>query len=588
MAATASQRRQQTSSGVALAGISNRPLAERDQRPRLHPAELRRRTTATSRSSRRRPRARQTIWKKLNELFVEERKKGVLDVSQIPSSITAHAPGYIDRDNEIIVGLQTDAPLKRAIMPNGGFRMVANALKTYGYEPDPHVVEAFTKYRKTHNDGGLRRLHRRRPALPQLAHPHRPARRLRPRPDHRRLPPRRALRRRPADRAQAGGEEQRSTPSRRPTRSSATARSCPSRSARSRNCRRWPRATASTSRGPARTAQRSRAVALLRLPRRREGAERRGDVARPHVDVPRHLLRARPRGRHAHRGAGAGDHRRLRHQAAHRPLPAHAGIRRAVRRRSDLGDRVDRRHGRRRPVAGDEDELPHPADALQPRPGAGAEPDDLVLAAPARRVPALRRQGGDRHQLAPVRERRDHAPRLGRRRRHRLLRVADAGRQADAVLRRARQPRQVPALRDQRRPRRDQRQAGRPRVRAGARATYLDFDDVLDKFDTDDGLAGRRLRQRHEHHPLHARQVRLRADRDGAARLRAAAHDGVRHGRHVGRRRQPVGDQVREGAGGPRRDRPDHRLPDRRRRSRCSATTTTASTSSPSGWSAPS
>jgi len=92
------------------------------------------------------------LWDRLNDLFVEERKKGVLDVSQIPSSITAHDPGYIDRGNEVIVGLQTDAPLKRAIMPNGGFRMVANALKTYGYEPDPHVVEAFTKYRKTHND----------------------------------------------------------------------------------------------------------------------------------------------------------------------------------------------------------------------------------------------------------------------------------------------------------------------------------------------------------------------------------------------------------------------------------------------------
>ena len=93
------------------------------------------------------------IWDQLNSLFVEERKKGVLDISQIPSSITAHAPGYIDQDNEIIVGLQTDAPLKRAIMPNGGFRMVVNALKTYGYEPDPQVVEAFTKYRKTHNEG---------------------------------------------------------------------------------------------------------------------------------------------------------------------------------------------------------------------------------------------------------------------------------------------------------------------------------------------------------------------------------------------------------------------------------------------------
>jgi formate C-acetyltransferase len=93
------------------------------------------------------------IWQRLNELFIEERKKGVLDVSQIPGSITAHGPGYIDRDNEVIVGLQTEAPLKRAIMPNGGLRMVLNALKTYGYEPDPHVVDAFTKYRKTHNDG---------------------------------------------------------------------------------------------------------------------------------------------------------------------------------------------------------------------------------------------------------------------------------------------------------------------------------------------------------------------------------------------------------------------------------------------------
>jgi formate C-acetyltransferase len=92
------------------------------------------------------------IWNRLSELFLEERKKGVLDVSQIPSSITAHGPGYIDRENEIIVGLQTEAPLKRAIMPNGGFRMVVSALKAYGYKPDAHVVETFTKYRKTHNE----------------------------------------------------------------------------------------------------------------------------------------------------------------------------------------------------------------------------------------------------------------------------------------------------------------------------------------------------------------------------------------------------------------------------------------------------
>jgi formate C-acetyltransferase len=92
------------------------------------------------------------VWGRLTALFPEERKKGVLDVSPIPSSITSHAPGYIDKDNEVIVGLQTEAPLRRAIMPNGGFRMVLGALKTYGYTADPNVVETFTKYRKTHND----------------------------------------------------------------------------------------------------------------------------------------------------------------------------------------------------------------------------------------------------------------------------------------------------------------------------------------------------------------------------------------------------------------------------------------------------
>ena len=83
----------------------------------------------------------------------QERAKGVLDVSQVPSSIASHAPGYIDREKEIIVGLQTEAPLRRAIMPNGGLRMVISSLKAYGYEPDPQVVETFTKHRKTHNQG---------------------------------------------------------------------------------------------------------------------------------------------------------------------------------------------------------------------------------------------------------------------------------------------------------------------------------------------------------------------------------------------------------------------------------------------------
>ena len=94
------------------------------------------------------------IWKKLSEMFVVEREKGVYDIDpHTPSSITAHAPGYIDKDNEVIVGLQTDAPLKRAIMPNGGWRMVETSLKTYGYPVDESVKRIYTDIRKTHNAG---------------------------------------------------------------------------------------------------------------------------------------------------------------------------------------------------------------------------------------------------------------------------------------------------------------------------------------------------------------------------------------------------------------------------------------------------
>ena len=101
------------------------------------------------------PTARTTgIWDKLSEMFPAEREKGVYDVDPTtPSTITSHDPGYIDEDNEVIVGLQTDAPLKRAIMPNGGWRMVQTSLETYGYEAPQEIIDIYTKYRKTHNDG---------------------------------------------------------------------------------------------------------------------------------------------------------------------------------------------------------------------------------------------------------------------------------------------------------------------------------------------------------------------------------------------------------------------------------------------------
>ncbi|MET9604451.1 formate C-acetyltransferase [Streptomyces sp. NPDC006512] len=94
------------------------------------------------------------VWKAITDKFPEERERGVYDIAHdIPSSITAHAPGWIDRDKDLIVGLQTDAPLKRAIMPYGGWRMVAGALETYGYPVSEDLEKVFTEYRKTHNAG---------------------------------------------------------------------------------------------------------------------------------------------------------------------------------------------------------------------------------------------------------------------------------------------------------------------------------------------------------------------------------------------------------------------------------------------------
>ncbi|BAI88251.1 MULTISPECIES: formate C-acetyltransferase [Limnospira] len=94
------------------------------------------------------------LWDQVKELMAEERKKGILDAeTKIPSGINAYGAGYIDRSLEQIVGLQTDKPLKRAIMPYGGIRVVKKSLEAYGYELDPETEKIFTQYRKTHNDG---------------------------------------------------------------------------------------------------------------------------------------------------------------------------------------------------------------------------------------------------------------------------------------------------------------------------------------------------------------------------------------------------------------------------------------------------
>ena len=95
------------------------------------------------------------VWDTLENNYLSvERERRVYDVdTHIPADVDAFPAGYISEDDNVVVGLQTDVPLKRAMMPNGGWRMVETAIKEAGKEPDPKVKEIFTKYRKTHNDG---------------------------------------------------------------------------------------------------------------------------------------------------------------------------------------------------------------------------------------------------------------------------------------------------------------------------------------------------------------------------------------------------------------------------------------------------
>ena len=94
------------------------------------------------------------LWNKIQELYKLEREKGVLDVdTKTPSGINRYEAGYVDKDLETIVGLQTDSPLKRAIMPNGGIRIVEKSCESYGYKVDPEVEYIYHELRKTHNDG---------------------------------------------------------------------------------------------------------------------------------------------------------------------------------------------------------------------------------------------------------------------------------------------------------------------------------------------------------------------------------------------------------------------------------------------------
>ena len=347
--------------------------------------------------------------------------------------------------------------------------MVVTRSKAYGHEPDPHVVETFTQVPQDAQRRGVRRLHGRRAPLPQLAHPDRPARRLRTRPDHRRLPARRSVWRGPADRAQAGREARarRRHVHRRDHSRSRGARA--SRFARSRSCRRWPPATGSTSRArrptPARPSSGSTS-AIWAPSRNRTGRPCRSGRASTFLDI------------YFARDLASGILSEAQAQEIVDDFVIKLRIVRFLRTpeydelfagdptwvTESIGGMGD---DGRTLVTKTSFRFLQTLYNLGPAP----EPNLTIWYSPRLPdgIPQLRGQGGDRHQRHPIRKRRDHAARLGRRRRDRLLRLAHAGGQADAVLRRSRQPRQVSPLRHQRRPRRNQRRADRPGARRGRR-----------------------------------------------------------------------------------------------------------------------
>ena len=266
------------------------------------------------------------VWAKLQPYFKDEQKKGVLAVdAKTPSTLLAHKAGYIDRDNEVIVGLQTDQPFKRAIFPYGGLRMVEAGLKAAGFEADPQVHEAFTKYRKSHNDGVFDaytpEIMRCRSSgiITGLPDAYGRGRIIG---DYRRV----ALY--GVDRLiEAKQEERAQIDDMWPTDEVIRMREELADQIRAlKDLAAMAKLYDCDITRPANDAQRGGAVDLSRLPRRHQGSQRRGDVDRPHLDLPRHLHRARPQGRRAGRSRRPGALGPAGPEAPHRALPSHARI----------------------------------------------------------------------------------------------------------------------------------------------------------------------------------------------------------------------------------------------------------------------
>ena len=239
----------------------------------------------------------------------------------LPSSILAHEAGYIDQTNEIIVGLQTDAPLKRAIMPNGGLRMVEGGLQAFGFKMDPAVSEIWSKYRKDHNSGVFDVYSpeimkaRKSAILTGLPDAYGRGRIIG---DYRRV----ALYGIDALRA-FKKESFHELDDADFTESVIRLREELSEQFRALDELKQMAAKYGFDIGRPAANAREAVQWTYGLSCRGQGTERRRHVDRSHLDLPRHLFRARHRRRPDQRRTGPGDDGRPGHQAAHRPFPAH-------------------------------------------------------------------------------------------------------------------------------------------------------------------------------------------------------------------------------------------------------------------------
>ena len=312
--------------------------------------------------------------------------------AKTPSTLLAHKAGYIDRDNEVIVGLQTDQPFKRAIFPYGGLRMVEAGLKAAGFEADPQVHEAFTKYRKTHNDGvfdaytpEIMRC-RKSGIITGLPDAYGRGRIIG---DYRRVAlygVDRLIEAKQEERAQIDDMWPTDEVIRMREEMAEQIRALEDLAAMAKlyDCDISRPAT------DAHEAVQWTYFAYLGAIKEANGAAMSIGRISTFLDI---YIERDLRRRHAGRSGRAGAVGPTGAEAPHRALPAHAGLRRAVQRRPLLGDRMRRRHRSERPAAGDQEQLSHAAHADQSRAGAGAEHHGAVVEAPAGEFQALLHQG---------------------------------------------------------------------------------------------------------------------------------------------------------------------------------------------------